>query len=223
MKNKELIPSLLSFNKRDWAYFFLKFQEYNMDYIHFDVMDEEYVHNTAYNEKDFNKFTHIYSHLKAHVHLMVMDPLNEVEKYFHKKTDSICFHYDVYKNYEDVFKCLDKIKQAGIKAGIAINPQTRIYEYDKYLPSCDIVTIMGVNPGKAGQKFQSNVVMSLYELKDWMEENNRKIPIEVDGGMDYNTIPMVISVSDYIVSGSFLAKNFNDLSGIIEWFNIIGK
>lgn len=82
---------------------------------------------------------------------------------------------------------------------------------------------MGVNPGKAGQKFQSNVVMSLYELKDWMEENNRKIPIEVDGGMDYNTIPMVISVSDYIVSGSFLAKNFNDLSGIIEWFNIIGK
>lgn len=223
MKNKELVPSLLSFNKKDWSYYFLKFQEYKMNYIHFDVMDEEYVHNTAYNEKDFKKFTHTYSRLKAHVHLMVINPLNEVEKYFHKKTDAICFHYDVYQNEDDVFKCLNKIKNAGIKAGIAINPQARIYEYEKYLPACDIITVMGVNPGKGGQKFQSNVVINLYELKDWMKEHNHELPIEVDGGMEYSTIPMVINLGDYIVSGSYLSKNLDKLAEIVEFFNVISN
>lgn len=223
MKNKELIPSLLSFNKKNWSYFFLKFQEYKMKYIHFDVMDQEYVQNTAYNEKDFNKFIHTYNNLKAHVHLMVMNPLNEIEKYFHKKTDSICFHYDVYKNDKDVFDCINKIKKNGIKAGIAINPQARISEYEKYLKSCDIVTVMGVNPGKGGQKFQSNTIINLYELKDWMKENNHELLIEIDGGMDYSTIPMVINNSNYIVSGSFLAKNINNLAEIVEFFTSLAS
>lgn len=215
--NQQIVPSLLSFNKNDWGYYFILFQHANLEYIHFDVMDKDYVGNTAYNEKDFHKFIHIHNNLKAHVHLMVMDPLNEVEKYFHKKTDAICFHFDVYENQDMVFECLEKIKKAGIKAGIAINPNFAIWYYEQYLQACDFITLMGVFPGKAGQKFEISCLQNLKELKEWSQKNHKEFLIEIDGGMNFDTIPLVLKDSQYLVSGSFLAKNINKLQEITTW------
>lgn len=220
MKNKQqLVPSLLSFDKNSWSYYFLLFEKANLEYIHFDVMDKEYVNHTAFNEKDFKKFVHNFNNLKAHVHLMVMDPLKEVEKYFHKKTKAISFHFDVYKNPNDVIKCLEKIKAVGIKAGIAVSPHFNIWNYEQYLMHCDFITMMGVHPGLGGQPFNVECLQNLQELKTWSIENNKDFLIEVDGGMDLETMRLVAKDCQFIVSGSFLAKNIDKLNEIVEDFD----
>lgn len=216
---KEIVPSLLAFNKDKWSYYFHTFKQHQIDYIHFDVMDYEYVNNVAYDSNDYQLFLNDKNDLLAHVHLMVMDPLNEIEKYFNKKTDAICFHFDVYQEKQKVFDCLNKIKNANIKSGIAISPNFRLNDYEVFLPHCDFITIMGVYPGKGGQSFESDAIINLKEIKEWAIKNKKEFLIEIDGGMNFETIPLVISNSKFIVTGSFLEKNINEINNIISWFN----
>lgn len=221
---KEIVPSLLAFQKSNWSQFFDIFQNNNIKFIHFDVMDKEYVNNTAYDHEDYKLFLNDHNHLEAHVHLMVMDPLNEVNKYFNKKTDAICFHFDVYKDPNKVFECLNKIKSNNIKAGIAINPNFTIDDYEMYLKECDFITVMGVYPGKGGQSFETSCINNLLTIRNWSIQNNKEFIIELDGGMNFDTIPLVIKNSDCIVSGSFLEKNITSISDIISWFdNLINR
>lgn len=216
---KEIVPSLLAFHKDNWFYFFNIFKKNKINFIHFDVMDKEYVNNVAYDDNDYKLFLQNSNNLQAHVHLMVMDPLKEIEKYFNHKTDAICFHFDVYDDANKVFECLKKIKTNNIKAGIAINPNFIINDYEIYLSECDFITIMGVYPGKGGQKFETSSITNLLAIKDWSIKNKKNFLIELDGGMNFDTIPLIIKNSNYIVSGSFLEKNIKNISDIILWFD----
>lgn len=218
MKNNvELVPSLLAFNINDWKYFFNQFINNGLSCVHFDVMDYKYVNNIAYNQNDFNFFLNNHSGLKAHVHLMVMDPLNEFIKYVSPQTESICFHFDVYKNENDIFKTIDEIRKYNIKSGIAINPNFKLNDYKKYLKKCEFITIMGVYPGKGGQKFEKECLTNLVDIINWSKENKKEFLIEIDGGMNFSTIPLVIKNSRFIVSGSFLEKNIENIQEILSW------
>lgn len=218
MKNNvQLVPSLLAFNITDWKYYFNQFHENGIKYVHFDVMDYKYVNNIAYNENDFQTFLSNNNNLKVHVHLMVLDPLNEFKKYLSNQTESICFHFDVFSNSDDVLKTIREIKKYNIKAGIAINPNFRIKDYEIYLKECEFITVMGVYPGKGGQSFEYDCLNNLSAIINWSKENNHEFLIEIDGGMNFQTIPLVIKNSKFIVSGSFLEQNLQSLSDIVKW------
>ncbi len=221
MKKKcELVPSLLSFDISKWPIYFDIFHKESINYIHFDVMDKKYVENSAYDEKDYQFFLRHNNNLKAHVHLMVVNPLDEIFKYNHELTDAICFHFDACKNDYEVFQTLSAIKEMKIKQGIAINPNFKFDDYSRFLDECEFITIMGVYPGKGGQKFESSCLNNIIDIQKYCLKKNRSLLIEIDGGMNFETIPIVVNQSNYIVSGSFLANNINDIKSIINWFNL---
>lgn len=221
MKNKHLVkllPSLLAFDKVNWANDVKIFLDHDLDCMHFDVMDFGYVNNTAYDQHDYQYLLSLDSKLKGHVHLMVLNPYWDCEKYFNKQTEVIYFHFDVYSDKQLVYQTLKKIQDQGIKAGIAVNPNFVPNDYIEFLDACDGIVVMGVYPGKGGQTFESSCLVNLEFLANY-QKNHPNFLIEVDGGMNYETIPSVYDSSNHIVTGSFLAKQLDHISDLLTWFN----
>lgn len=222
MMNKtqpKLLPSLLAFNKVHWRQDVGVFLQHDLDALHFDVMDEGYVHNTAYDQHDYQYLLSLDARIKGHVHLMVLNPYWDCEKYFHHQTEVIYFHFDVYEDKQMVHQTLKKIKQQGIACGIAINPNFVPEDYQEFLNECDGVVVMGVYPGKGGQAFEPSCLVNLKFLTDYKQTSSPNFQIEVDGGMNYDTIPSVYAFSQYIVTGSFLAQRMDQLTNLLSWFH----
>ena len=220
INKKELVPSLLAFDPNNWINDFQIFKSNSIDYIHYDVMDKEYVGNTAFDKQEYQIFLNNNLGLKSHVHLMVLNPLKHIDNYLCEQTDAICFHFDTV-SFDEAIICLNKIKAHNIKAGIAISPNFSYSDFEKFLPYCNIVTIMGVYPGKGGQSFIESTINNIKSVVKYNLENKTNIKIELDGGMNFETIPLIFSITDFVVAGSFLKKNIDKISEIMKWFNSI--
>ncbi|GAA5414513.1 ribulose-phosphate 3-epimerase [Ureaplasma ceti] len=220
MKNNNILaPSLLSFPIENWNRDFGLFTDSGIDTIHFDVMDPRYVGNTAFNEQDFQYFLQHNHGLVADVHLMVCDPLTVMEHYFSNQTRSIAFHFDVLTNKAEVIQGLHKIQSQKIKAGIAINPNFSMADIEPYLTTVDFVLVMGVFPGRGGQAFIDSTLKTVDELYNYRLNHRPDLLIQIDGGMNHDTIPLVHHHTDLVVAGSFLAKHLDELPAIKSWFD----
>lgn len=176
------------------------------DWIHFDVMDGDFVTNTTF---DFNKVKEIneYNKLYSDVHLMVSDPRKYIKEYVDAKSDSITFHYEAV-NKEDVLDIIKEIKSYNVKAGISIKPTTDVKVLDEYLEYLDNILIMSVEPGKGGQKFIESSLDKVRYLKDKKKDYNYLISI--DGGINKDTSILVKEAGcDVIIVGTYLANNLN--------------
>lgn len=201
MFNKNLIPSLLAFPKQKWDEEIPLILKNNIKIVHFDVMDQDYVGNTAFEADDLvflEKFN-----LKQRVHLMVKNPYERSQAFFKKNVHSITFQYEPIEGNE-IIKTLAMIKKNGFLAGIAIRPDSRFFDYKKYLSYCDIVTIMGVIPGFGGQTIMSEGVDNLNFILDFKKQNNLSYFVEFDGGVNEKTIHMIHNKADFIVSGTYM-------------------
>ena len=173
----------------------LKLDKTNLDFIHVDVMDGEFVERV---NEPFDDIKNISLSKRLDVHLMVKDPLPYILKYKDLNTEYITIHHEIDK---DVFKLLDTIKSYNIKCGIAINPNTNVEVLEKYLDKIDLILIMSVYPGKGGQEFIDDTVYRLNKVKEMVK--NKNIVINVDGGINKESIPKV-QKSDMVVSGSYI-------------------
>lgn len=185
----------------------------NADYIHVDLMDGKFV-----GEKNFTigKEVALLSNVNKplDVHLMTLKP----EKYFEDLatlyTEYITFHIEAVKNPHEV---INQIKDLGLKAGLAINPETDINSLKDYLKDIDQVLIMSVNPGFGGQKFINEVLPKIDELIEIRKEFNYSFIISVDGGVNDETINELKTKDiDMVVSGSFICKSDNFDEQIIK-------
>ena len=170
----------------------------NADYIHVDIMDGKFVEkkNFTYEEiKDL--FQGINKPLD--VHLMVNDSFSYIKEFVKLKPKYITFHIESTNNVEE---CIRYIHENGIKAGIALNPETRIYNILPYLKDIDLVLAMGVHPGLGGQEFIKDVLKKINELKALKTKYN--YIINVDGGINGDTIKEVNS--DMVVSGFYVVS-----------------
>ena len=174
------------------------------DYIHVDIMDGKFTKNKnlEYSEveelfKDNKK--------KLDVHLMVEDALSYIKDYINLKPEYITFHIE---SKSDIKECIKLIKDNNIKAGLALNPDTRIYNLLPYINDIDLVLVMSVVPGLGGQEFIKESVSKINELKALQKKYN--YIVNVDGGVNDDTIKLI--KSDMIVSGSFIttSNNFNE-------------
>lgn len=173
--------------------------------VHVDVMDGKFVKNTTFDYKFVDKIKDMTS-LMLDVHLMVENPSEElIEKYSDAGADIITVHYETCKNIE---KTLKFIKSKNVVAGVAINPKTPALKLKDLLDAnlIDIVLVMGVKPGACGQKFIPGSAEKVAEIR----EMNKKVFIEIDGGVNLKNAPILRKMgANILVSGNtvFTAKN----------------
>ncbi len=172
------------------------------DYLHVDLMDGGFV-----PEKNFT-ITEVLELLKNHkkpldIHLMVFDPIIYIDDLAKLEPKYITFHVEATK---DVVKTIEKIKEHNIGVGLSIKPHTDLYELMPYLALVDLVLIMSVAPGAGGQAFLLESVSRLKELEDFRNTNHLTFEIEMDGGINADTIKLVPNL-DIAVSGTFICKS----------------
>ncbi|MDR2461174.1 MAG: ribulose-phosphate 3-epimerase [Deltaproteobacteria bacterium] len=175
------------------------------DWLHLDVMDGHFVPNITYGpwivelaKKAVN--------IPLDAHLMVSDPLFWAPIFAQKGAHYVSVHLEATVH---LHKVLSSIRDLGVKSGVAINPATPIGNLVPALPWLDLIIVMGVNPGFAGQPFIPETVSRVKELKGLLEDKGAKeILIEVDGGVtDQNAKALWDAGADALVSGSFLFKS----------------
>ncbi len=172
------------------------------DYIHVDLMDGGFVPNKNFSMKEV--LADLENHKKPiDIHLMVFDPIIYIHDLAKLHPNYVTFHIEATK---EVVKTIEEIRKYDIKVGLSIKPETDLYELMPYLSLVDLVLVMSVEPGRGGQSFIPFSVNRLEELLKIREENHLNFLIEMDGGINSDTIQLVSSV-DIAVSGSFVCMS----------------
>lgn len=167
--------------------------------LHLDVMDGEFVLNKTYNSSASLAELPV----QWEIHLMIKRPELFVKKWCLSNVRRIIVHLEATQNLNEIIRLT---KEENKEIGLAINPESEIYQLEKYLDKLDSVLIMGVMPGAAGQKFNKEALNKIRRLKNI----NKKVKIEVDGGVDAETHQAIVQAgADILVSGSFLFDNNN--------------
>jgi len=143
------------------------------------------------------------------IHLMVANPEKYIEALSMYNVYDIVIHKEI-KNYE---KMIDLIKSYGIKAGIALNPDTDIEEVFDILPKLDLVLIMSVYPGRSGQKFIENSSIKINKLKEEIKKRGLNTLVSVDGGVCEEVLPLV-KECDIVISSSYIMNDLNNIEVI---------
>lgn len=173
-----------------------------IDYIHFDVMDGIFVPR-------YGLFPEIITQIRKNcqipmdVHMMVEDSENYIESFFkaglNKKDDIFVVHAESTKHLDRVLR---RIKEKGIKAGVALNPATPLDILNYALPQLDLVMLMAINPGIVGHKLIPSMIGKLAHLKEKLSEYPH-ILIEVDGGVNFESAPkMLVAGASMLVCGT---------------------
>ena len=179
------------------------------DFMHCDVMDGNFVTATCLGLEKLIEVSQN-SSMALDVHLMVSDPLVQIERYLNCKPTILTIHYESFNNKDNLFFALEKIHKQGILAGISIKPNTDWRVLKPYLPFCDLVLIMSVEPGKSGQKFIEATHEKVNELKNYIISENLNVKIEVDGGVNTdNFMQLYLNGTDIIVMGNAVYKAEN--------------
>lgn len=181
------------------------------DYLHIDVMDGHYVPNLTFGNPIIEKINTI-STIPLDVHLMVTNPSDYYKFLANLKVAMISFHPStVYHLHREIYK----IKELGIKAGVALNPGDSISLVEEVLANLDFVLIMSVNPGYGGQSFIENSYDKIERLSQIRKEKNLSFKIEIDGGVNNLNAPKLKEAGvDIFVAGSYVFKSTNYTAAI---------
>ncbi|UPH47425.1 ribulose-phosphate 3-epimerase [Listeria innocua] len=158
-----------------------------VELLHCDVMDGIYVNNLALGP-EYLEIVRNNTEIPLDIHLATITPLKYIDMYATAKPEYISFHVEV---AEDVSEVIRKIRSYNIKPSIAINPETPIEAIYPYLDDVEMVLMMTVNPGFAGQKFQTDVLQKLHDLKAKLEGKVHAPLIEVDGNINKETVGLM--------------------------------
>jgi ribulose-phosphate 3-epimerase len=180
--------------------------ESKAEYIHFDVMDGDFVPNLTFGPQ-FISNVRQYSKKIFDVHLMINRVGKFLDEHIKAGSDIITFHLEIQENIKEL---ISKIKTNNIKCGIAIKPATPWEELKPYLKDIDQIIIMTVEPGFGGQKFMEDQLLKIKQLKNFISTNQLHVDLEVDGGVNYETGKKCIDAgANILVAGSFLFKQEN--------------
>mgnify|MGYP001471577165 FL=1 len=185
------------------------------EYIHFDVMDGDFVPNLTFGPK-FISDLRSKSKKIFDVHLMINRVNKYLDDYIKAGSNIITFHYEINENLNEI---INKIKLNKVKAGIAIKPKTPWQEIKKYLHLFDQVIVMTVEPGFGGQSFLYDQIKKIESISHYIKENNLDVDIEIDGGINYETGKLCVDAgANILVAGSFLFEQ-RDLTKAADKLN----
>ncbi len=213
-----LAPSILSADLSNLSQQIRLVELAGADWIHCDIMDGHFVPNLTFGPiivKAARKVTQ----LPLDVHLMIEKPDKYLEDFVKSGANSITVHQEAVIHLD---RTINRIKELGVKAGVAINPSTPVDFIKEIIEKLDLVLIMSVNPGFGGQLFIPNTINKIKELFELRKKKKSNLVIEVDGGIDNKIIQNVLDAGcDVFVAGSSIFKSDNISASTVELKNLI--
>lgn len=206
-KNGTLIaPSLLAANFGCLQEDLSMLNDSVADWIHLDIMDGVFVPNISFGFPVLESVNRL-SKKPLDVHLMIVDPGKFVSEVKAIGADIMTVHYEACNHLD---RTIQQIKEAGMKAGVCLNPHTPVHLLEEIITEVDIVLIMSVNPGFGNQKFIPYSIDKIKRLKELIVRKNSSALIEVDGGVNLETGKLLVEAgADILVAGSFVFKSEN--------------
>jgi ribulose-phosphate 3-epimerase len=191
------------------------------DWIHFDVMDNHYVPNLSFGPMICQALRNYGIKAPIDVHLMV-EPVDDLIHTFSKAgATSISFHLEASKHID---RSLSLIREQGIAAGLAFNPATPLYLLEEVAEKLDMILLMSVNPGFAGQSFIPSVLKKAEFVRKWIDDNKLNIRLEMDGGINLENLQRVRDAGvDTFVAGSAIFGKDKDYVKTIQKFRDLLK
>jgi ribulose-phosphate 3-epimerase len=206
---KRLAPSILSADFRRLGEEVAAVTDAGADYIHVDVMDGHFVPNITIGPLVVEAARRS-THLPLDVHLMISEPDRYLEDFVRAGASLISVHVEVLPH---LHRTLQRIRELGVKASATLNPSTPLVTIEHVLEQLDMVLLMTVNPGFGGQEFISAVIPKIRDLRSMIDERGLTIDVEVDGGINAETIGAVARAgADVFVAGSavFHTSNYGE-------------
>ena len=208
----KIAPSILAADLTSLKEEIGRVEEAGADLIHIDIMAGVFTPNITFGPEMVRAVRKI-TELPLDVHLMINNPQKFIKPFLQAGSDILTVHIEASGNIEEAIRL---IKEGKKKAGIAINPKTPLLAIDEFLEKVEMVTVMSVHPGFAGQIFIPAVVPKIKELKDLIIKRNLKIEIEVDGGINTTTAPEVIKAGADILASGMGVFGSKDIKKTIE-------
>ncbi|MFN5290132.1 MAG: ribulose-phosphate 3-epimerase [Planctomycetia bacterium] len=209
-KTKALLaPSILAADFKTLADQIQQVEKAGANRIHIDAMDGQFVPNLSFGIPVIQSIRSS-TRLPFESHLMINNADNLLDAFIKAGSDSIIVHQE---NNHHLQRLIQRIRDAGKKAGVAINPATPVSTLENILPELDVVLIMTVNPGFGGQKFLPQTLSKIRTVAAMIKNMHLQTEIEVDGGIDAQSAPLVVDAgANVLVAGSAI---FGDKDGIL--------
>jgi ribulose-phosphate 3-epimerase len=183
------------------------------DWYHIDVMDGVFVPNISFGLPVL-KAMKKHSTKPMDVHLMIVQPERYVEDFKNAGADWLTVHYEACTH---LHRTIQQIKNAGMKAGVSLNPHTPVFLLKDIIADLDLVLLMSVNPGFGGQSFIPQTINKVRELKQLITESKAKTLIEIDGGVNMETGRALVDAgADALVAGNFVFSSKNPTETIAQ-------
>ena len=212
--NKMLAPSLLSADFGNLARDIDIINSSRADWLHIDIMDGVFVPNISFGFPVL-EYVKKLSQKPLDVHLMIVEPNKFIDECKNIGAMMMNVHYEACTH---LHRTITAIRQAGMKAGVTLNPHTPVELLEDIVNEVDLVLIMSVNPGFGGQKFIENTYSKVARLRYMIERKGSKALIEVDGGVNLDNAANIYRAgADVLVAGNAVFKA-PDISAAIEAF-----
>ncbi|MGD9930116.1 MAG: ribulose-phosphate 3-epimerase [Mangrovibacterium sp.] len=217
MKQKLVAPSILSADFTRLGDDIAMLNRSQADFIHCDVMDGVFVPNISFGLPVISQVAAIAAK-PLDVHLMIVNPDQYIEAFQAAGAAVLTVHYEACTH---LHRTIERIKAAGMKASVCLNPHTPVHLLEDIIEDLDMVLIMSVNPGFGGQTFIENAYQKVKKLKELILLKNADCLIEVDGGVNFETGKKLYEAgADVLVSGSFIFQS-EDPVATINYFKAL--
>ena len=204
-------PSLLSADFLNLTKDIEMINRIEADFLHLDIMDGVFVPNISFGFPVIQNLKKVCTK-PLDVHLMIVEPQKFIKEVKEIGAEYMNVHYEACLHLSRV---IQQIKEAGMKAGVTINPATPVSVLEDIICDVDMVLIMSVNPGFGGQKFIGNAVKKVRKLKEMIQNSCSKALIEVDGGVNEETGRLLKEAgADIVVAGNYVFKAEDPLKNI---------
>lgn len=210
---KMIAPSLLSANFGQLDQEITMINNSQADWFHLDIMDGVFVPNISFGFPVIKQIKKL-AQKPLDVHLMIVKPERYIQKFKEFGADILSIHYEACTH---LHRTVQSIKDAGMKAGVVLNPHTSIYLLEDIITEIDLVLLMSVNPGFGGQKFIENTYQKIARLKILIQNSRSNVLIEIDGGVTLtNSSQLFEAGANVLVAGNSVFKSINPAETILQ-------